>query len=308
MWPFGKKKDVANGGTASGVTDGESGQQDAAAAPAETTAAASAPAPSEASAPLTGSAPGSDAAAASGYDPINGDFGPFDGDNVDFQEFDYSDFAKSGLDLGSLRVPVPHNGEVQVEMGKNGPQMIHILTPFGRLTPVAMAAPRSGNQWEDSIPDITKGMTGDGLEVTVGSSLWGPEVLGTVKNGAMRVIGVDGPRWMLRMTLAGPVDKSEQLAELAYQVISRTFVYRGTDPLPAGQTLPVTIPAAMAEELKKLVEQRQKDAAAKKAEDGQASTESATTTPPQAPQQTQSPTPQQPRRGATADEQLGDEK
>lgn len=297
MWPFGKKKD-----TATGAADRETGQPTRAAAPAETGASAEAPAPVEVPAADQQSTPDTTVAAASGYDPVNGSFGPFDGDNVDFREFDYSDFAKSGLDLGSLRVPVPHNGEVQVEMGSKGPQMIHILTPFGRLTPVAMAAPRSGNQWADSISDVTKGMSGDGLEVTVGSSLWGPEVLGTVKNGAMRVIGVDGPRWMLRMTLAGPVDKADQLAELAYEVISRTFVYRGTEPLPAGQTLPVTIPAAMAEELKKLVEQRQKEAADKNGESGQAQNKN------QAPAENPAQNPAQPRRGSTADQHLGDEK
>lgn len=112
-------------------------------------------------------------------------------------------------------------------------------------------------------------MSADGLEVQQGQSLWGTELVGTMKAGTMRVVGVDGPRWMLRMTLAGPADKADQLAELAYEVISRTFVYRGDDPLPAGQALPVTIPAAMAEELRKVVEQRQKDAATAKPEDGE---------------------------------------
>lgn len=264
MWPFGKKNDGADAGT------GETGES--VSSPSTTHAPDATPGNAEVSdRPQTGaqSEPLSVHETASAYDPVNGDFGPFDGDRVDYSTFDYSDFAKSGLDLGSLRVPVPHNGEVQVEMGPKGPQMIHILTPFGRLTPVALAAPRSGRQWEDSIPEITKGMSADGLEVQQGQSLWGTELVGTMKAGTMRVVGVDGPRWMLRMTLAGPADKADQLAELAYEVISRTFVYRGDDPLPAGQALPVTIPAAMAEELRKVVEQRQKDAATAKPEDGE---------------------------------------
>lgn len=258
MWPFSKKND-GNVGADAGT--GEAGES------ASTTSTTPVP---EAGPDSTGSQePSSVPETTSAYDPVNGDFGPFDGDQVDYSTFDYSDFAKSGLDLGSLRVPVPHSGEVQVEMGPKGPQMIHILTPFGRLTPVALAAPRSGRQWEENIPEITKGMSADGLEVRQGQSLWGTELVGTMKAGTMRVVGVDGPRWMLRMTLAGPADKADQLAELAYEVISRTFVYRGDDPLPAGQALPVTIPAAMAEELRKVVEQRQKDAATSKPEDGE---------------------------------------
>ncbi|WP_420099091.1 DUF3710 domain-containing protein [Corynebacterium sp.] len=255
MWPFTRKNDGADPvGTEKPEGTGVSG----------------APGPTEPSVSAdSGAAASGDGSSAPTHDPVNGDFGPFDGDKVDYSTFDYSDFAKSGLDLGSLRVPVPHDGEVQVEMGPKGPQMIHILTPFGRLTPVALAAPRTGRQWEESIPEVTEGMSADGLEVEVTKSLWGPEVVGTMKAGTMRVIGVDGPRWMLRMTLAGPADKADQLAELAYEVISRTFVYRGQEPLPAGQSLPVTIPAAMAEELRKVIEQRQKDAAEAKPEGGE---------------------------------------
>lgn len=250
MWPFTKKNETPEP-TASSVPSApadETGTGTTASSASDTQSADSLPQPDPA------------------YDPVNGDFGPFDGDSVDYTTFDYSDFAKSGLDLGSIRVPVPHSGEVQVEMGPKGPQMIHILTPVGRITPVALAAPRSGQQWAENIGEISEGMSRDGLEVEIGQSLWGPEIVGTMKAGTMRVIGVDGPRWMLRMTLAGPADKADELAELAYGVISRTFVYRGDSPLPAGQSLPVTIPAAMAEELKKVVEQRQKEAAEKNAQ------------------------------------------
>lgn len=301
MWPFGKKKDTAPQNEGSVPQDESVVPQDGGTATSDVTAGGSVADEAVTAAPQTSERAPSDEPV---YDPVNGDFGPFDGDSVDFREFDYSDFAKSGLDLGSVRVPVPHDGEVQVEMGSKGPQMIHILTPFGRITPVAIAAPRSGDQWAESIPEITEGMSADGLEVTVGSSLWGPEVVGTMKNGTMRVIGVDGPRWMLRMTLAGPNDKAAELAELAYGVISRTFVYRGSDPLPAGQSLPVTIPATMAEELRKVVEQRQQEEAAK---NDQGSTQD------QSQRQAQekpeaSNTPQQPRRSSTADQQLGDDK
>jgi hypothetical protein len=195
--------------------------------------------------------------AASSYDPVNGSFGPFDGDSVDYKDFDFSDFAKGGLDLGSMLIPVPHKGEVQVEMGKEGPRQIHILTPFGRITPAAFAAPRSGGQWAADIDGFAESMEGDGLEVTRRDNDWGVELVGVVGDGVVRVIGVDGPRWMLRMTLAGPATSAEDLAELAYEVISRTFVNRGSEPAPAGRSLPVAIPQAMADELKRTLAQQQ---------------------------------------------------
>lgn len=206
------------------------------------------------------SAPGaaSDAAATApaaagprAYDPIHGDFGPFDGDAVDYRDFDFSDFAKGGLDLGSMLIPVPHEGEVQVEMGPEGPQMIHILTPHGRITPVAFAAPRKTNLWEQASQDILTGMENDGLTASVENGPWGEELLATAGEGAMRVIGVSGDRWMLRLTLAGPASSTAELATVAREIAARTFVRRGSDPMVAGDALPVRIPQAMAEELQR---------------------------------------------------------
>lgn len=185
------------------------------------------------------------------YDPVNGDFGPFDGDSVDYRNFDFSDFAKGGLDLGSMMVPVPHEGDVQVDVGPEGPQMIHIGTQYGRVTPVAFAAPKNGDLWDESVAEIVKGMSGDGLEATVTQGPWGPEVFAEAGDGVLRIMGVTGLRWMLRFTLAGPKEYGDQLAHLAHEMMARTFVMRGQDPIPAGNPLPVHMPQAMAEELQK---------------------------------------------------------
>lgn len=194
------------------------------------------------------------------------DFGPYDGDSVDYRTFDFSDFAKGGLDLGSMLVPVPHDGEVQVSMGQNGPELVHLFTPAGRMTPVAFAAPRQGDLWEESMPEVIQGMTQDGLQVRQEQGPWGEEIVAEAGNGTMRVIGVQGPRWMMRMTLASTNEKAEELAQLAREVIARSFVYRGNDPIPAGNVLPVTIPAPMAEALRQQMEERNRQAAQADAE------------------------------------------
>lgn len=177
------------------------------------------------------------------------DYGPFDGDTVDFREFNFSDFAKGGLDLGSMMIPVPHDGEVQVEMGDDGPQMLHIITPHGRITPVAFAAPTTGELWDETVPKLIAGMAEDGLEATTEAGPWGAEITAAAGEGALRVIGATGPRWMLRFTLAGPSDNAESLAAVGREVMARSFVNRGSDPIPAGDPLPVQLPQAMVEEL-----------------------------------------------------------
>ena len=207
-----------------------------------------------------------DAAAASGnqprefaHDAINGQTGPFDGDSVDIETFDFSDFSIGVLDLGSLRIPLPKESQVQVEMGEQGPRMLHIVTKVGRITPVAFAAPRKPGQWAESVEEIKEGMSRDGLNVATEPGPWGAEVVGKNDNGQVRVIGADGPRWMLRMTLAAPSGMEAELAELAREVAARTFVYRGEDPILAGNALPVIMPEQLVEQVKKAMDQRQQE-------------------------------------------------
>ena len=154
------------------------------------------------------------------HDAIDGDSGPFDGDSVSIDDFDFSDFSTGILNLGSMLIPLPFKSEVQVEMGADGPKMLHILTEHGRCTPVAFAAPARAGQWRETVKEITQGMRSDGLDVVVEYGPWGREVVGSAPGGGgiVRIIGVDGPRWMLRMTLAAPIDHADEMAALGREI------------------------------------------------------------------------------------------
>ncbi len=188
--------------------------------------------------------------------------GPFDGDQVNIQDFDFEDFSVGLLDLGSMRIPLPKATQVQVEMGEQGPKMLHIVSQHGRMTPVAFAAPRKPGQWAESATDIINGLIRDGFEAHGEDGPWGTEIVGTNPNGEIRIIGVDGPRWMYRLTLAAPAGKQEQLAELGREVFARTFIYRGEDPILAGNSLPVTLPQQLAEQVQQAMKQRAEGASA----------------------------------------------
>ena len=196
------------------------------------------------------------------HDAIDGDSGPFDGDSVSIDDFDFSDFSTGILNLGSMLIPLPFKSEVQVEMGADGPKMLHILTEHGRCTPVAFAAPARAGQWRETVKEITQGMRSDGLDVVVEYGPWGREVVGSAPGGGgiVRIIGVDGPRWMLRMTLAAPIDHADEMATLGREITARTFVMRGKDPILAGSSLPVALPGPLAAQVQKEMERRQKAA------------------------------------------------
>lgn len=191
------------------------------------------------------------------HDAVGGDTGPFDGDSLNYEDFDFSDFSAGTLDLGSMKIALPKSSQVQVEMGEKGPKMLHIVTTAGRITPVAFAAPRSSGQWESSAKELIQGIENDGLPTRLEEGPWGTEIVGSNDNGEIRIIGVEGPRWMLRVTLAAPKGKSEELARIGRELVARTFVYRGDEPILAGNALRVVMPPALVEQLQKAMQQRQ---------------------------------------------------
>ncbi|WCZ34711.1 MULTISPECIES: DUF3710 domain-containing protein [Corynebacterium] len=273
FWPFGKKKKKQQEKSVESSPLEPKQEQPGAQAPAADaevapqTEAAEEASPVEkqetapAAAPVASAAAGVEAL--TDYDPVGGSTGPFDGDNVDIEDFDFSDFSDVTLNLGSIRVPLPKESQVQVEMGEQGPKMVHVVTRYGRITPVAFAAPRTGGLWEESSEEIIAGMRAEGMPVEIQQGPWGQEIVGTGTNGVIRIIGVEGPRWLYRVTLAAPTGSEDQLAEIGRETVARSFVYRGEDPILAGNSLQVVLPAQLAQQVQA--------AAETKARQGQAS-------------------------------------
>lgn len=241
MWPFGKRKSQTAARHIESVNR-----------PAQTNEEPTW-APSDAEAAIT---PAPNTSVLPDYDPIAGSTGPFDGDVVEIEDFDFSDFSDVTLNLGSMRIPMPKESQVQVEMGEEGPKMVHIVTRHGRFTPVAFAAPRTGGMWEQSSEEIIEGMRSEGMPVTVEQGPWGREIVGTGNNGVIRILGIEGPRWLYRATLAAPTGHEDDLAELGRQIIARSFVYRGEDPILAGNSLPVVLPQQLAAQVQEAVQAR----------------------------------------------------
>lgn len=181
--------------------------------------------------------------------------GPYDGDTVNIQDFDFSDFSENVLNLGSLHIALPQHSQVQVEMGDNSPKMLHILTEYGRITPIAFATAKTSGLWRKALVDIADDLRKQGLTVTSAHGPWGDELLGHGDGGTIRVIGVDGPRWMLRFTALSPDESADQLAQLTREVMAHTFVYRGTDAILAGSPLPVLLPKEIMDQLMAAMQQ-----------------------------------------------------
>jgi hypothetical protein len=191
-------------------------------------------------------------------EPENELDGPFD-----IEDFDDPSVATVGrLDLGSVLIPLPEAGQVQVELTQQGvPSAVWVVTPNGRFTIAAYAAPKTGGLWREVASELADSLRKDVGEVTIQDGSWGREVVGVAAGdqggqpGVVRFIGVDGYRWMIRCVVNGPQDKIDALSEEARNALADTVIRRGDTPLPVRTPLTVELPEPMAKQLQAAAEQ-----------------------------------------------------
>ncbi len=101
--------------------------------------------------------------------------GPFDID--DFDDPDHATLAR--LDLGSVLIPMPDNGQIQVELSQTGvPSAIWVVTPHGRFTIAAYAAPKTAGLWREVAGELADSLRKDAADVSIEDGPWGREVVG----------------------------------------------------------------------------------------------------------------------------------
>jgi len=177
--------------------------------------------------------------------------GPFDIDDFDDPEV----AAVGRLDLGSVLIPVPAAGQVQVELNQlGGPSAVWVVTPNGRFTVAAYAAPKSAGLWREVAGELADSLRKDSAKVSIESGPWGREVVGSAQ-GMVRFIGVDGYRWMIRCVVNGSQETMAALTKEARDALADTVVRRGDVPLPVRSPLQIQLPEPMAAQLRAATEQ-----------------------------------------------------
>lgn len=240
MWPFSKK------------TDSDS----SAPAAAESTTAASDE--------MTSETPGV-------YAQVPRAYGPYDADAVQLSDLDVSKLCDGFLDLGCLTIPLPRQSNVEVGVGPNNqPREVAITTPVGRITIMAFAAPKRTSYWRTLVSEIRDGLTRDGIASRIVDGEYGREIVGTAPGGTVRIIGADGPRWMVRATVLAPTGKDEEAHNLAIFMLRHTRVHRDNVAMPVGKVLPIVLPPQLLQQLAQQMEaQRRAQAQAQAAAQAQ---------------------------------------
>jgi len=184
-----------------------------------------------------------------------------DGGPFDIEDFDDPDQAGvARLDLGSVLIPMPPGGQVQVELSPAGvPSAIWVVTPNGRFTIAAYAAPKSPGLWREVAAELADALRNDNAQVSIQDGPWGREVVGTGA-GVVRFIGVDGYRWMVRCVVNGNPDTMDTLIAEAREALADTVIRRGDTALPVRTPLPVQLPEELAAQLRAAATQQAQQA------------------------------------------------
>ena len=178
--------------------------------------------------------------------------GPFDIE--DFDDPAAAELAR--LDLGSVLIPMPEGSQLQVELTEGGiPSAVWVITPNGRFTIAAYAAPKSAGLWREVAGELADSLRKDSAKVVIRDGPWGREVIGTAA-GVVHFIGVDGYRWMIRCVVNGPHETIDALIDEAREALADTVVRRGDTPLPVRTPLPVQLPEPMAAQLQEAAAQQ----------------------------------------------------
>lgn len=161
--------------------------------------------------------------------------------------------ATPWVDLGSLLI-TPQQGmqlRVQVEESTERVQAVILAGPDGALEVMAFAAPRGGGLWDEVRPQIAADMARRGGTATEREGRWGTELDcrisvergdGSPATQPSRIIGIDGPRWMLRASLLGRPALDPEAALRWEAVLADVVVRRGDAAMPVGDQLPIVLP------------------------------------------------------------------
>jgi len=158
------------------------------------------------------------------------------------------------IDLGALRIPVPPDTEVRVDVSPEGQVVAATLVQGSSTMQVnAFAAPRSYGIWEEVREEIGTTLRESGGTAEDAEGPWGPELLATVPTenpdgpAPARFVGVDGPRWFLRALVTGPAARDREQAAGLEGALRDIVVSRGTEAMAVRNPLPLHLPREVTE-------------------------------------------------------------
>jgi hypothetical protein len=155
------------------------------------------------------------------------------------------------VDLGSLRVPVGPEHEIQLVMAEQHGAWVTVRHRESEVQIQAFAAARRSSLWDDIRVEIAAEVDSAGGRSHESTGPFGTELIAEVPaepgqpaSGMrmVRFVGVDGPRWFLRGLFTGAAAGAGEPAGLLEEVFSQVVVVRGEHPVPPREILELQLP------------------------------------------------------------------
>ncbi|WP_137652121.1 DUF3710 domain-containing protein [Bifidobacterium moukalabense] len=180
------------------------------------------------------------------YEGRGNERGPWDVNDEDVP--DYDDY----LDLGSYYLPFLQGIELRVKANRATQQVLGSTITYGSssLEIEAFAAPKTMGLWNDVRADLIEAnKAASEIDGVFGTELALPVVVKGGRKVMTRIVGVDGPRWMLRGIFSGKAatDPEHDETKALNRFFADVVVERGDDPLAPRDLIPMHPPVAPAE-------------------------------------------------------------
>ena len=175
--------------------------------------------------------------------------GPFDSDEIDQDVLE----AEDRIDLGALVITGLPGMELRLQVDEQSGQVQAVLLVLedSALELRAFAAPKKSGIWSEVRREIAAEASRMGGTATETEGTFGTELVlvvpvedpqGQIFSQTSRVIGVDGPRWLLRATVLGRAAVEPDAAPPLEQALRNVVVVRGSEPMAVRESLPLRLP------------------------------------------------------------------
>ena len=159
------------------------------------------------------------------------------------------------IDLGALLLTNVEGLEIRLQVDEETEQVQSVMLAGaeGAVELRAFAAPRNGDLWDEIRPKIAADYAQRGGTASEREGRYGPELLcqltvrtedGKTANQPSRVVGINGPRWLLRATFLGRAAVEPDYVGPWDEAVTTAVVRRGAGAMPVGAELPLTLPSA----------------------------------------------------------------
>ena len=148
------------------------------------------------------------------------------------------------LDIGALMLPFLKGSELRLKANSQTGDVLGATITYksSSLELEPFAAPKSLGLWDEVRADLLKANPScKEVDGVFGKELTLPvKVKG--KNLLTRVVGIDGPRWMLRGIFSGPAAKGGKEKDVLDGYLADLVVVRGDEPLAPRDLVPMHAP------------------------------------------------------------------